>query len=734
MLRTGKCRKAAAFILLLTGIFLCCTLFFSGAAESLPYQNYSYDKYRKALPAPAAYASSRRIDATWMGLDTPLNDPKDFCWSEEGYLYIADTGNNRIVRLDGDFRLVAQLTELDLPEGADPDAPRQLNSPNGVTVDREGNLYVADTENNRVVKLTPELDTLAVFPLNAEDSPLLTGTTDEGFVYLPLKIAVDNAMNMYVVSRGVNQGLMEFTPEGEFIGCIGAPRVSYGFVQILQRFFMTEAQLSRLPTIVPTEFSNVAVDSQGFLYSTIRTISDAQAYVAYSDNQDEWASQAPVMRFNATGIDVLNRTGIVPPYGDFLYDNPDGTSGPSRMIDVSVAEHGIYSLLDITRGRVFTYDEDGNLMYVFGGLGRQVGLFTQPSALERVGDDMLVLDRGGEPGTGSFTVFSRTEYGDAIVEAITLFNGGKYDASVEQWEKVLQLNSNYQPAYVGIGKNYLRNNEYEQAVEYLSIAEETTYRSKAFGYYRDNLLYENIGWVFLALAIVACGAATLVILTKKRARAGIVTEKYTETVPGGLRYAFYIMFHPFKGFWDLKIHRRKKVIPCLIFVALMVISLVVNSLYRGVFLDPVKPGEYNIFTDVITVLLPLGLWCVSSWCFTSLMDGKGTLGDIFISTCYALVPMILVYIPLTIISNVTTLEELAVYHVVMAFAAIWTGCLVIFGLMITNDYSLSKTVMTCLLSIAGIGVILFLGLVAFSVVQQMAGFVIMIYREITFRI
>jgi len=54
--------------------------------------------------------------------------------------------------------------------------------------------------------------------------------------------------------------------------------------------------------------------------------------------------------------------------------------------------------------------------------------------------------------------------------------------------------------------------------------------------------------------------------------------------------------------------------------------------------------------------------------------------------------------------------------------------------MITNDYSLSKTVMTCLLSIAGIGVILFLGLVAFSVVQQMAGFVIMIYREITFRI
>ena len=73
-MRTGKCRKAAAFILLLTGIFLCCTLFFSGAAESLPYQNYSYDKYRKALPAPAAYASSRRIDATW--LDTPLNDPR----------------------------------------------------------------------------------------------------------------------------------------------------------------------------------------------------------------------------------------------------------------------------------------------------------------------------------------------------------------------------------------------------------------------------------------------------------------------------------------------------------------------------------------------------------------------------------------------------------------------------------------------------------------------------------
>lgn len=54
-------------------------------------------------------------------------------------------------------------------------------------------------------------------------------------------------------------------------------------------------------------------------------------------------------------------------------------SGASRIIDVVVREKGIYSVIDSTRGRIFTYDHEGNLLYIFGGIGSQEGTFDTPS-------------------------------------------------------------------------------------------------------------------------------------------------------------------------------------------------------------------------------------------------------------------------------------------------------------------------------------------------------------------
>ena len=295
------------------------------------------------------------------------------------------------------------------------------------------------------------------------------------------------------------------------------------------------------------------------------------------------------------------------------------------------------------------------------------------------------------------------------------------------------MNSNYQSAYVGIGKNYLRNSDYDQAIRYLSIADERIYRSKAYGYHREDLLYKNIGWVFASAGAAAAVCIFLAVRARKRAKAGAVTEKYPESVWGGLRYSFYIIFHPFKGFWDLKRCRRKKMAPSAVLIGMTVLSLVINNLYRGVFLSPVRHDFYNIFTDIITVLLPLILWCVSSCGFTSLMDSKGTFGDIFVSTCYALTPMILVYIPMTILSNFMTIEELPVYNTVILIAVVWTAFLIVSGLMITNDYSVSKTLATCILTVLGIAIILFLSLVAYSIIHQISDFVLTVYRETSFR-
>ena len=375
-------KKMFVWLLTLSLVFAACIL--SAAAKSLPYESYTYDKDGAALPSPAAYVPERAVDHKAMGLSTPLNNPQDFCWSpKKESLYILDTGNNRLIQLDAQFRLIREVSKihmtqedyakLKLEERLDSAAEVEtkkkellgLNAPGGLNIDRLGNVYVADTENNRLVKFDADLRQLAIFPLNLDDSPLLASLTigssapdKEGspadtednasetkFVYLPAKVAVDKADRIYVVARGVNQGLMEFTAQGTFTGFMGAPKVTFTPLQILQRKFMTKEQLSRIPTIVPTEFSNVVSDSEGFLYAAIRTVSAEQKIIV--KDKSRWGEQSPVRRFNAIGIDILNRDGLVPPVGDLIYDNPDGVSGPSQIIDVTVEENGIYSMLDL---------------------------------------------------------------------------------------------------------------------------------------------------------------------------------------------------------------------------------------------------------------------------------------------------------------------------------------------------------------------------------------------------
>src|SRR5699024_4372278 len=94
--------------------------------------------------------------------------------------------------------------------------------------------------------------------------------------------------------------------------------------------------------------------------------------------------------------------------------------GPSHLIDVSVADHGIYSVLDLRRGRIFTYNNDGFLMYVFGGLGNKLGEFQAPIAIERFDDFFLVLDRN----QGEITVFNATAYGHSLDEAVRSYEQG----------------------------------------------------------------------------------------------------------------------------------------------------------------------------------------------------------------------------------------------------------------------------------------------------------------------
>lgn len=205
-------------------------------------------------------------------------------------------------------------------------------------------------------------------------------------------------------------------------------------------------------------------------------------------------------------------------------------------------------------------------------------------------------------------------------------------------------------------------------------------------------------------------------------------------IASALKYSFHVIFHPFDGFWDLKHEKRGNVKAALIIVALVVMSYVLRERYTGFLFNFNNTLEVNIVTEITSVVLLFVLWTVSNWCLTTLMDGKGSFRDIVIATGYALTPLIIINLPLIIYSRFITIEEGAFYYFFLSLSVFWSGALVILGTMITHEYTMGKTLLTLPCIIIGMGLMIFIGLLFFSVIQKMIGVIYVIYKELVFRI
>ena len=99
-------------------------------------------------------------------------------------------------------------------------------------------------------------------------------------------------------------------------------------------------------------------------------------------------------------------------------------------------------------------------------------------------------------------MFTQTEYGKNIIQAIDLFQDGEYEASGETWQRVIEMNGNHDLAYIGIGRALLRQEEYHEAMEYFKLKWDDENYSKAFKQYRKEWVEENIVAIVCALVVV----------------------------------------------------------------------------------------------------------------------------------------------------------------------------------------------------------------------------------------
>ena len=482
--------KQLKFILCL--VLLACLAFGNAfAADSLPYDCYNYDHWNNILYTPAPYVPDGLVSGATLRFEgAPIGafrNPQDLCVSPDGDVYIADTGNNRIVVLAQDLKTVRRIITGFEAEGA----AQTFSAPSGVAISEKHRLYIADSLNRRIVVLEPD-GTFVKYVKNPQSEVL-----DEGYVFTPLRVSVDYADRVYVIAQNMFQGIMVFSEEGVFTGFFGTISVKISLWEKFWRKLATKEERGKQQLFIPTEFTGIDVDDEGFVYAS---------------NKDTDVLQA-VRRLNPKGEDVIRRGPHANLGGDRVFGSVGNYAGPSQIVDVVYRGHGTYSLLDSRRGRIFTYDHEGNLLYIFGGIGSQAGTFLTPTAIEQLGSRLLVLDSQ----QGNLTVFAQTEYGSLINRAVALRFDGDETQAVPLWQEVLRLDEINELANTGIGKAYLSAGDNENAMLYLRRGMNREYYSVAFKRWRNERLRNNIS--FILSGVVA--AAVLAVLWVKAVRPAV---------------------------------------------------------------------------------------------------------------------------------------------------------------------------------------------------------------------
>jgi DNA-binding beta-propeller fold protein YncE len=481
-------RKFAA--LLLSASFLLLSVGETASAAELPYDTYIYSYWEDIELTPAAYVPTGRVSGQSLGT-TDFGEPQDLCVSDDGLIYIADTKNNRIVVTDNAMTKTVRIIDSFMRDGSEDG----FNAPYGVCVSENNELYVADSNNKRIVVLTPEGEFVKI--IDNPQSEIL----EEGFDFVPLKVTVDYADRVYVIAKNAFEGILVFESNGDFTGYFGTIDVKISLWEKFWRRLASKEERAKQQLYIPTEFTGIDIDSDGFVYAS---------------NIDSDGVQG-VRRLNPRGEDVIQKGQNENLGGDLIVGTHGTYSGPSEFTDVVYRGKGIYSLLDRKRGRIFTYDKEGNLLYIFGGLGTQEGTFNTPVAIEAVDDQIIVLDAYN----GTILKFGETKYGELINDAVGLRYDGDETQAIEKWQGVLKLNENNELANSGIGKAYLTAGDNKTAMKYLKIAKNRKYYSIAWKRYRNEILTQSLGGIMTVVIVIIL----LVVIYKKFISKKIVKAK-----------------------------------------------------------------------------------------------------------------------------------------------------------------------------------------------------------------
>jgi hypothetical protein len=525
-------------------------------------------------------------------------------------------------------------------------------------------------------------------------------------------VLVDEDGIIYVVAGSINLGIFRFSPQGEFLHFWGpneVPDWGLAVVNYIRRRFLTDTQIQFLEAVTPVSVRNFDIDANGFIY----TVSPFRT----------GTSMGNVRKLNFLGENVLSDEAY---FGDYYINHTSFLEDPRPdFIDVAVDSGGFMNLLDRNNRRVYQFTKDGYLISVFGAMGDQRGTFDTPSAVAAVGGRIYVTDER----KNLIYEFLPTEYILLYREATLMLEHFELEQSRGLWYEILARNSNSRAAYLALGRIADAQGDFARAMEYFRVigGMGILSYSLSFAEYRQEYMEEN--WMLVMLAFAALiGMLFLIGNVWGRLSAPRKGSSYTRMESKNL-FPLYVLTHPTDGFSQFK-YRKHQSIP---WVTAIVAAWFTGQTLRFFFLGP----SFNInnavdYSLLITLLQTVGVFAmfvVVNWCICSLLDGEGTFFEIITTAAYSLLPFVLTIFINIAVSQVLVLDEWIFMTMITIVGVVWSSVLLFCGLYAIHDYSVPKTFLSIVLTVLGMFIMLFIGILFFGLLQQVWSFGASVYRE-----
>ncbi|MDZ4196458.1 MAG: hypothetical protein U1C51_04315 [Candidatus Izemoplasmatales bacterium] len=669
------------------------------------YKTYTVDRNNRLAETNEAYEAMFMLRMLSDG--STLKSAKDLFIDSDDYLYIADTGNKRIVILNQDLTLLHSF-------GTD-----HLIKPLGITV-VDDLIYVADYGYGNVATdlgaiyvyafdktktLTFEAISL-IHTYSTPSSPLLT---QDGFIFRPMKIAVDANKTMYVVNEGTTSGVLMINENNRFINYFASNKVEITLGERIQRILYQNNESVYLTKNIPSPVLNIAADPSGYFY----TVTQKQTTNSLGDN---------IKKVNIGGVNYFK---------DLMFVFTD-------IVDVTPGRVGnVYAVT--SAGFIAEYDNQGNLLFLFGGKGTgldKLGLFLSASAIAiDTNNNLYVLD--DHSSRNSIQVFRQTPFAAQVHEALDLYNQARYIESIDVWNEVLRYNSMLDMAYRGKGLGHLMNEEYELALELFKIAHDKEHYSEALWELRNLWMMDHMSELLYGLF----GIIVLLVLfgwwKKKTHVLSSIQEKIAPVLALPLiketLFMFYFLKHPSDACYEVKAKNKVSMTSAWFVIALIFVLYILSILLTGFIFNNVIPEETILVKEALSLLLPILIFIIANYLMSSLMEGEGTFKATFINTIGAMMPIFILF-PLAIVfSNFITYNESFLYTMTLSVMLGWMAILLFFNIKETHNYSVSQTIVNLLLTFLMMVILIVVLLMIYLMIAQVLGFGTDIIKEVILR-